>query len=153
MESTTSHQLKVGIFLAGALIITLVSIFFLGGDSFFKEKAVLHAHFDQVQGLAPGSTVTLSGIPIGNVDEIKFLPNENKLDVVMEIDAEFLPRITGDSVVEIKTQGALGDKYIYIISGDNVQSSSALGEACPSALIKFTTGRKALTLSSHQKTV
>lgn len=127
METSTSHQMKVGIFMAAALAITLLSIFFLGGDNFFKKYVRLHAYFDQVQGLAPGSMVTLSGIRIGNVEEIKFRPNENKLDVVMEVDATFLSRITEDSIVEVKTQGALGDKYIYIVSGDPTKGAAHEG--------------------------
>lgn len=121
MESTSGHQLKVGVFLAAALAITLISIFLIGGDSVFRSKAILHAHFKEVQGLAPGSTVTLSGIRIGNVKDIIFLPNENKLDVIMDVDASFLNRITEDSQVEVKTMGALGDKYVYIVAGDSTK--------------------------------
>lgn len=133
METTLKNQLKVGMFLAAALAITLVSIFLLGGDSVFKKFIRIHSHFDQVQGLGPGSMVTLSGIRIGNVKAINFIPNENKLDVVMEIDEIFAERISEDSIVEVKTQGALGDKYVYIIPGSPTGNKVKEGSVLPVA--------------------
>ncbi len=112
-----SHQVKVGIFVAVGAIITLVSLFLVGGEGLIKSHATLHARFDSVQGLNEGSVVSLSGIRIGNIQKFVFIPEENKLDVHMKIEADYLPRITEGSTVEIRTQGALGDKFIYIIPG------------------------------------
>lgn len=119
MESNAKVQLKVGIFLAVGLILLLGSIFLLGADkAFFRSYTTLHAHFEQVQGLAEGSVVSFSGITVGNIQKIKILPERNLIDIVMQIDDEFMPRVTEGSLVEIRTQGALGDKYIFIIPGD-----------------------------------
>jgi ABC-type transport system involved in resistance to organic solvents, periplasmic component len=120
MESPqASTQLKVGIFLTVGIVTILLSIFFLGADkALFTKYTRLHAHFDQVQGLASGSVVSLSGVVAGNVEEIKFIEEKNALDVVMRIDSKFLPRIREGSQVEIRTQGALGDKFVFIIPGN-----------------------------------
>lgn len=112
-----SHQMKVGVFIALGIFVICVSIFFVGGNQMFKKKVTLHAYFDSVQGLNEGSVVSLSGIRVGNVKEFIFIPEANKLDVVMTVESEYLNRITDGSAVEIRTQGALGDKYIYIIPG------------------------------------
>ncbi|MBO9665258.1 MAG: MCE family protein [Bdellovibrio sp.] len=119
MESNASTQLKVGIFLAVGIVFILGSIFFIGADkSIFRSYTKLHAHFDQVQGLAEGSVVSLSGITVGNVQAITFVPEKNTLDVTMKIDEKYLNRIREGSQVEIRTQGALGDKFVFIIPGD-----------------------------------
>lgn len=120
MESTSrSVQIQVGIFLGIGLIAILVSIFMIGGDkSLFTGRMRLHGQFEQVQGLAEGSVVSLSGINVGNIERIDFIPEANKVDVVMLIDKRFSPRITEGSQVEIRTAGALGDKFIFIIAGD-----------------------------------
>ena len=119
MESNTSTQLKVGIFLSLGIVFILGSIFFIGADkSFFKSYARLHSHFEQVQGLAEGSVVSLSGITVGNVEKITFLPEQNFLDVTLRVDEKYLERIREGSQVEIRTQGALGDKFVFIIPGD-----------------------------------
>ncbi|HRO66988.1 MAG TPA: MlaD family protein [Pseudobdellovibrionaceae bacterium] len=119
MESTLKTQLKVGIFLAVGLLVILTSIFMISGNSsLFSSQIKLHAHFDQVQGLAPGSVVSLAGLSVGNIESITFLPEQNKLDVVMNVDTRYSPRITEGALVEIRTQGALGDKFIYILPSD-----------------------------------
>lgn len=119
MESQSGTQLKVGIFLTIGIIVFLVSIFMLGADrAIFTKYVRIHSHFDQVQGLAPGSVVSLSGITVGNVEQITFNAEKNSLDVQMKVDSEYANKIASNSQVEIRTQGALGDKFVFIIPGD-----------------------------------
>lgn len=119
MESQTGTQIRVGIFLSVGIVFILGSIFFLGADrALFTSYVRVHAHFEQVQGLSSGSVVSLSGITVGNVESITFLPEKNALDVKMKINAEYIGRLRQGSQVEIRTQGALGDKFVYIIPGD-----------------------------------
>jgi phospholipid/cholesterol/gamma-HCH transport system substrate-binding protein len=119
MESNKLTQFKIGLFLSIGLVLILGSIFMLGADrAFFKSYVTLHAHFEQVQGLADGSVVSFSGITVGNIKKITVLPDANMLDVFLLVDKDFMPRITEGSMVEIRTQGALGDKYIFILPGD-----------------------------------
>ncbi|MBK9323171.1 MAG: MCE family protein [Bdellovibrionaceae bacterium] len=118
MESNTKIQFKIGIFLTSGLFLILGSIFMLGADrAFFKSYVTLHAHFDQVQGLAEGSVVSFAGITIGNVRKIQIVQGQNLIDAVLDVDKDYIARITKGSKVEIRTQGALGDKFIYIIPG------------------------------------
>lgn len=119
MESHASTQIKVGIFIIIGTVFIFASIFFLGADkSLFTRYVTLHSYFDQVQGLAEGSVVSLSGVTVGNVESITFLSEKNSLDVNLKIDEKYISRIRQGSQVEIRTQGALGDKFIYIIPGD-----------------------------------
>lgn len=119
MESHGNVQIKVGIFLTIGIFLILASIFFLGADkALFTSYVRVHAHFEQVQGLAVGSVVSLSGVTVGNVESITFLPEENTLNVQMKINEDFIDRVRQGSQVEIRTQGALGDKFIFIIPGD-----------------------------------
>lgn len=131
MESKMSTQIKVGIFFTLGVVATLVSIFFLGADkALFSNYIRFHAHFEQVQGLAPGSVVSLAGITVGNVEKIDFISEKNKLNVVLKIDEKYVDRIRLGSEVDIRTQGALGDKYIYVIPGplsaDNLKEGDIL---------------------------
>ncbi len=116
MESSSSTQLKVGIYLAIGIAVILASIFFLGADkALFTRYIRLHAHFEEVQGLAIGSVVSLSGVTVGNVEDIVFLPEKNALDLKLKINENYINRIRKGSQVEIRTQGALGDKFVFII--------------------------------------
>lgn len=119
MESTTQTQIKVGMFLLIGVVIIAISILMLGADqSLLARHSLLHGHFDQVQGLSEGSVVSLSGVNIGNVENINFTNDSKVLDVVMKINKKYLSKITKSAKVEIRTQGALGDKYVFIIPGE-----------------------------------
>lgn len=129
MALQDSRQFKVGVFVSLGILLVIGSIFILGGSrSFFTSHVIIHARFDSVQGINVGSSVSLSGIPIGNISKIDFLKQENMLDVTMTIEASFLPRIVEGSTVEMRTQGALGDRYIYINPGDPSKPSIKEGD-------------------------
>jgi len=111
-------QTKVGAFLAIGLFVILGSIFMLGSNkSYFQEVFHLHAYFDSVQGLNKGGVVSLSGVKVGNVDSIDYDGEKNLVRVTINIDAGYKGKIRKDSRVELRTQGALGDKFLFITPG------------------------------------
>ena len=129
MGETSTNQTTIGAFVLGGIILIMASIFFLGADkSVFSTYAHIHAHFETVQGLAEGSVVTISGVNIGNVEKINFLPESNHLDVIMKVENRYLDQLKTGSLAEIRTQGALGDKFIYIIPGDPRQQAVKDGD-------------------------
>lgn len=114
-------QTKVGAFLAIGLFVLLGSIFMLGSNkSYFQDVFKIRAYFDSVQGLNKGSIVSLSGVKVGNVEAINFDGVRNLVEVVIRIDSEFKNKIRKDSHLELRTQGALGDKFLFISPGTNV---------------------------------
>ena len=118
METHYRTQIRVGIFLALGLVAALVSILALGGEkSLFRSYVMVNANLEQVQGLNIGSVVSLSGMTIGNIEKIQFGSSAQSIQVVMKIDKRYQDKISKDSLVEIRTQGALGDKFIYINPG------------------------------------
>lgn len=119
MEANFSQQIKVGLFVVAGMVAVMLSILALGGQkAFFTSYSTVTAKMTQVQGLNRGSIVSLAGMTIGNVEEIKFAEGENALLVVMQIESKNLNRIPLTSTVEVRTQGALGDKFIYINPGE-----------------------------------
>lgn len=112
-------ELKVGIMVSVGLLLFVITVIMLGGNSIFKTTYFLKVNLSNVQGLVPGSVVQLLGIPIGNVDDIQLSTAEGKdsLAVTMKIDRSFQKQITEGSVAGVRTQGALGDKFIYITPG------------------------------------
>lgn len=112
------NQTKVGAFLAVGLFVVLGSIFMLGSNkSYFQEVFRLHAFFDSVQGLNKGSVVSLSGVKVGNVGAIGYDAKRNLVEVIIQIDAQYKNMLRKDSRVELRTQGALGDKFLFITPG------------------------------------
>jgi len=145
-QQSLSLQYKVGLFIGAGLFAIMLSILLLGGDKiFFTRYMDLHVRFEEVQGLFPGSVVSLSGIPVGNIKSIRFLPQENKLDVTMKIDNIYQPRLVEGTTAEIRTQGALGDKYIYLnlgAPGAKVLASHAVIPGIETDYMKLLTDRE-----------
>jgi phospholipid/cholesterol/gamma-HCH transport system substrate-binding protein len=118
MEKSLSKEIKVGIFTVVGVVAFLMSILLLGGDKFFlKSTYRLRVELPDVQGLGKGSVVSLEGVPVGNVKTLRFMPDSKRIEVAMDIDSQFRDRITIGAKASSKTQGALGDKYIFIESG------------------------------------
>jgi phospholipid/cholesterol/gamma-HCH transport system substrate-binding protein len=115
-----SNNLKTGFFVFFGTVITVFSIIILGGDKkLFASYNKYSINFKQVQGLNIGSVVSLSGINIGNVVQMDFSSQDDSVLVTLNVEQQFANRITNDSLASIKTQGALGDRYIFITSGNN----------------------------------
>ncbi len=118
MQTTLNHEIKVGLFAAVGVVLFCLSIVLLGGDKFFfASRYTLKIQLSQVQGITKGSVVTVTGLKVGNVDSVDFLPNSSEMEVTVSIQESIQSRITEGSKASVKTQGALGDKYIYIEPG------------------------------------
>ena len=125
-------EYKVGMFVGIGLVAIMLSILLLGGNRMvFTRYANFTTPFGEVQGLFPGSVVSLAGLPVGNVSEITFSQQNNQLEVHYQVDAKFAGKITEGTKAEIRTQGALGDKYIYLTPGAIGGALIADGGAIP----------------------
>lgn len=118
MRDYKSLYIKVGFFVLISLIICLIGIFVISGDTkFFERNYIVKTYFNNTAGLLPGAYVRLSGVRIGQVSNIGFPKTVDKdsIEVRMEVDEEGIKRITPDSKATIRTEGLLGAKYIEIV--------------------------------------
>jgi phospholipid/cholesterol/gamma-HCH transport system substrate-binding protein len=74
------------------------------------------AKFDNIGDLKAGSPVSMAGVRIGEVESIRFDPQDYKAAVTLRIDNSY-NQIPDDSDASIQTQGLLGGKYIGIGPG------------------------------------
>ncbi|HTT22210.1 MAG TPA: MlaD family protein [Candidatus Sulfotelmatobacter sp.] len=117
-------QLKVGVTVVVAAIVLVVLVFLMSGTGgLFTQKIILRSYFFDAQGLRVGAPVRLSGVDIGNVSQIRVVPNrpESPVEVTMKINTKFLFDIRNDSKTLLSTAGVLGETYI------NIDSSRATG--------------------------
>ena len=111
-------EYRVGLFTSGGVILLIATILVLGGErTFFGSYYQLKLSLNSVEGLNTGSVVQLSGLKVGNVEAIEFIPEKNQLVLNLKIDKRFEKRITEGSLGGVRTQGALGDKFIYLTPG------------------------------------
>jgi len=81
-----------------------------------KKTYHLTAEFDNIGDLKVGSPVTMAGVKIGEVDNIRFDPKSFKAVVGMRVN-KLYNEIPDDSFASIQTQGLLGGKYIGFSPG------------------------------------
>jgi len=118
MNQTKSSTARSGAFLIFGTITVLVTIIMLGGDKkFFSSSGLLYVEFPQVQGLGMGAVISLAGLPVGNVSELSYNPKTGNIDIQMKIHKSDFENLVEGTEAEIRTQGALGDKFIYLIPG------------------------------------
>ncbi len=115
---TRSSELAVGIF----VILAALALFFLAmkvsglmGNN-YGASYTLTAQFNNVNGLKPRAKITISGVTVGRVSDIRLDPKTLQADVVMSIDTT-VNTIDDDAYVMVATNGILGEKYLKIVPG------------------------------------
>ena len=83
-----------------------------------EKNYMLEAEFDNVSGLKVGAGIEIAGVNIGKVSGIS-LGEDGLARVTMLINQKI--KITQDAIASIRTQGLIGDKYIKIIQGADVE--------------------------------
>ena len=125
-------RIKIGLFMVVGVALVLASIImFSGNHNFFHSYSIFKIHFQSIQGLAKGSVVSISGMDVGDVRKITF-GDDSSMVVSVEILSAAAKRLTKSSIASIRTQGALGDKYIYINPGRAGETALASGSVIPS---------------------
>jgi len=74
------------------------------------------AYFENIGGLKEQSPVTMAGVVIGRVSNIKFDNNTYQARVVMQIQEQY-DNIPLDTSANVYTSGLLGEQYIGLLAG------------------------------------
>jgi phospholipid/cholesterol/gamma-HCH transport system substrate-binding protein len=122
-----TKETRVGSLVLAALVLAGTAIFLLGRQQHVWERKVDYdVHFARTNGLQRGAPVSLSGLPIGSVDELHFAsePGANHIEVKVRVDADVASRIRTDTRATIRTLGLLGDKYIELVPGDDAAADA-----------------------------
>lgn len=129
-QKLTFSELRVGIFMLSALLITgFLILNSTGNFNPFEKKMRLKARFLSADGLHTGADVQLAGVSVGKVEDVKFLPPdapngdriEATLNIVRELDKKPINElIRTDSSAQLVATSILGnDKMINIVPGSN----------------------------------
>ncbi len=114
------ERIWTGAFVIIGFALFIISFTALTSDeSIFKIKNTYYSYLKNSQGIMFGSTVSFSGIDVGHVSNIIFDNKTQQIVVELKVNKKYAELITEDSMVSMKTQGALGDKFIYISPGQN----------------------------------
>ncbi|MGE3468618.1 MAG: MlaD family protein [Pyrinomonadaceae bacterium] len=127
-QKLTFSELRVGIFMLSALLITgFLILNSTGTFNPFEKKLRLKARFVSADGLHPGADVQLAGVSVGKVEDVKFLspdaPDGDRIEATLTVVEIFDERpiteyIRTDSTAQLVATSILGnDKMINIVPG------------------------------------
>ncbi len=120
MRTNRTLEIWTGLF----VLLGFAALFFLtaqlpsNGLNLSRAKAgyVVTAEFDNIGDLKGGAPVTMAGVRIGDVQDIRIDPQSYRAVVTLRIDPQY-NQIPDDSDASIDTQGLLGGQYVAIGAG------------------------------------
>ncbi len=115
-----SQHLRVGLLVLAALVVFMATIFSLGQrDHVWERKNEYEIHFARAGGLIVGAGVSLTGVPVGSVTEMRFPadPAVSYIEVRIKVAGDVATRVRENTVATIRTLGLLGDRYIELSAG------------------------------------
>jgi phospholipid/cholesterol/gamma-HCH transport system substrate-binding protein len=131
--------MKTNLAATGVFVISAVLLFgaglFLIGD---RQNAFSHHHdfyteMTNVNGLAPGSKVRVSGFDAGEVTSLQ-IPDRpsGKFRIKLHVDKKLNNLIREDSLVTVESEGIVGDKFLLIHDGTDRSPEAQIGDTLPS---------------------
>jgi phospholipid/cholesterol/gamma-HCH transport system substrate-binding protein len=118
MQQTRTMELGTGLF----VLLGIGALFFLttqttGRNDFDADETFdVQARFENVGSLKARAPVSMSGVTIGRVTDIRFDPVALEAVVMFVIDSQY-DEIPDDSDASILTAGLLGSQYIGLQPG------------------------------------
>ena len=136
----TWEQVRVGLLVLVALGVLSTAVFLVGDTgNVFGERYRLITLVRSAAGLVPGAAVQLAGQTVGQVDDIIFIPPDQRpatgeaVAIWLAINVDVKDQIREDSRAQVRTQGLLGDRLIDIRPGSSDARILQAGDTVTSA--------------------
>jgi phospholipid/cholesterol/gamma-HCH transport system substrate-binding protein len=108
-----SRELKTAFFIIGCILVFIFGFSYLKGSSLLSKEKVVHALYNDVEGLVVGANVTISGMNVGKVRAIDFDENYDKIKVTFTLREDLV--FSNQSVAQLYEAGLIGGKAIAIL--------------------------------------
>jgi phospholipid/cholesterol/gamma-HCH transport system substrate-binding protein len=86
----------------------------------FEKNYEITMKFDNIGGLKPNAAVKSAGVVVGRVGEIKFDDKTFQAKVTLQLEKRY--QFPKDTSAKILTSGLLGEQYIGLTPGGDVQN-------------------------------
>lgn len=116
----TGRLIRIGLLFAGTLIILFWGLNFLKGKNFLQPEKTYYVKYDKIGGLMVSSPITLKGLKVGEVRDIKLSDNSfNEILVQFVINYPELEIPIG-SIPGIYSIDLMGTKGIQLLLSDSL---------------------------------
>ena len=122
-----TREVKTGILVVAGLLLIIFTFNYLKGENLLDASRKVYAMYDNVEGLATSSPVTINGHAIGKVQDIALVKNSTgdlKVKVLLLIEDEF--EFSKNSKAQLYDTSLIGGKAIAIIpSSDGAENAKS----------------------------
>lgn len=130
-----SREVKTGIIVIGGILLFILGFSYLKSTPLFDDSKTLYAVYQNVGGLQAGTQVSINGLSVGTVNNIRFKDQTGSLLVTFTVNNDF--EFSKNSKAELFDTGIIGGKGIQIMpvfdgapvarSGDTLTTSTRPG--------------------------
>ena len=119
-----TREIKTAILVIGSILLFIWGYTFLQGRDLLNSYRMFYVEYDNVEGLSSSAPVTINGLVVGRITNIKLIPSTAKLQVELQIKSDF--PISKSSTIDIYEPGLIGGKQIQIVPNlqDNEMAKS-----------------------------
>ena len=107
-----TREIKTAILVIASILLFIWGYSFLKGRDLLTNYKTFYVQYDNVEGLVNSAPVTINGLTVGKVNEIKFLDATGKIQVSLQINSDF--PFSKSSIASIYEPGLIGGKQIMI---------------------------------------
>ena len=119
-----TREVKTAILVISGILLFIYLFNFLKGNDILDSSRTFYTIYENVEGLAPSTPVTINGLNVGKVQDISFTEDgSGKLLVKLIVEEEF--NFSKNSEAQLYEAGLIGGKAIAIIPAfDNAENAS-----------------------------
>ena len=143
---TLTREIKTALLVISAILLFIWGYSFLQGKDLFTNYKTFYVEYDNVEGLASSTPVTLNGLIIGKVSSITLDENTGKLIVELQLKTDF--PISKSSVATIYEPGFIGGKQIAIYPNFSDKALAADGQKLGEKLLPIQEKMEKLMLNA-----
>ncbi len=128
-------EIKTAIMMIAVIGLFIFGFSYLKSNDVFSKDRTFYAVYNDVEGMAVGTPVTINGFQVGSVKNISFLNSTGKLVIKFRVENKF--QFSASSTAKIYEAGLIGGKAIAIVpsskniplakSGDTLQAAISPG--------------------------
>ena len=128
-------EIKTAIMMIAVIGLFIFGFSYLKSNDVFSKDRTFYAVYNDVEGMAVGTPVTINGFQVGSIQNISFLNSTGKLVIKFRVENKF--QFSASSTAKIYEAGLIGGKAIAIVpsskniplakSGDTLQAAISPG--------------------------
>lgn len=107
-----TREVKTAILVIGTILLFIFGYTYLKGTNLLDSSRLYYVKYDNVEGLAKSASVTINGLVVGKVTDIKFQDKQGGLVVEFTVENDF--EFSKNSIVKIYSSGLISGKSLGI---------------------------------------